>query len=158
MGGGWLPGGDGSGIGESDAVRGCTSWDPDDRVVSWNLRAKACEWASPPQRGCGRGGWGGTGRKALAFKASAALFILHIFIARPRSKRLLSDFQRAAAPVFYPLTLPIPHPPRPPPPLPPPGTTRPHHHTAQATMRWFPERRSAQPSAGSLAARFHNVV
>lgn len=73
------------------------SWDPDDRVVFGNLRARPQKWAfPPPQRN-------GPGRKALAFKASTALFILHIFIAGTLSKGGEDCFpiSNALTSVFY---------------------------------------------------------
>lgn len=61
-----------------------SSWDPDDRVVFWNLRAKAQKWAFPPRRGMGQEG-------RLWLSKHPQLYLYYIF----SSPRLFQREERA---------------------------------------------------------------
>lgn len=96
-----------------------SSWDPDDRVVFWNLRAKAQEWAFPPAEEWAR-------KEGFGFQSIHG-FIYITYFHRSDSfkgrRGLFSDFQCAPAPVFY-------------------------FPALRPTMRLFPEQRSAEACMG----------
>lgn len=90
-----------------------SSWDPDDRVVFGNLRARAQKWAFPPAEDWAR-------KEGFGFQSVHSFIYITYFHRQDSFKGrrvLFSDFQYALASVFY---FPTPSP----------------------TMYLFPERRS----------------
>lgn len=74
-----------------------SSWDPDDRVVFWNLRAKAQKWAFPPVEEWAR-------KEGFGFQSIHSFIYITYFHRHDsfKGKRgLFSDFQYTLASVFY---------------------------------------------------------